>query len=68
MILDLSLIETPQIQNASPSIGCPKELFNYHWLLLKTCAENLDSLIGFLKPFSRCLQTNCISRCGYFIV
>jgi hypothetical protein len=39
MILDLFLIEHPQVQNASPPIGCLKELLNYHWLLLKTCVE-----------------------------
>jgi hypothetical protein len=39
MTLDLSLIEHPQVQNTSPSIGCLKEFLNYHWLLLKTYAE-----------------------------
>jgi hypothetical protein len=39
MTLDLSLIEHPQVQNASPPIGCSKELLNCHWLLLKTCVE-----------------------------
>jgi hypothetical protein len=45
MTLDLSLIEHPQVQNASPPIGYFKELLNYHWLLLKTCAkiENMMS-------------------------
>jgi hypothetical protein len=28
--LDLSLIEHPQVQNASPPIGCLKELLNCH--------------------------------------
>jgi hypothetical protein len=39
MTLYLSLIEHPQVQNASPPIGCLKELLNCHWLLLKTCVE-----------------------------
>jgi hypothetical protein len=39
MTLDLFLIEHPQVQNASTSIGCLKELLNCHWLLLKTCVE-----------------------------
>jgi hypothetical protein len=39
MTLDLSLIEHPQVQNASLLIGCLKKLLNCHWLLLKTCAE-----------------------------
>jgi hypothetical protein len=39
MTLYLSLIEHLQVQNASPPIGCLKELLNCHWLLLKTCAE-----------------------------
>jgi hypothetical protein len=39
MTLDLSLIEHPQVQNASTLIGCLKELLNCHWLLLKTCIE-----------------------------
>jgi hypothetical protein len=39
MTLDLSLIEHHQVQFASPSIGCLKELLNCHWLLLKTCIE-----------------------------
>jgi hypothetical protein len=44
MTLDLSLIEHPQLQNASPPIGCLKELLNYHWLLLKICAETQNML------------------------
>jgi hypothetical protein len=39
MTLDLSLIEHPQVQNASLPIGCLKELPKCHWLLLKTCVE-----------------------------
>jgi hypothetical protein len=39
MTIDLSLIEHPQVQNASPPIGCSQELLNCHWLLLKTCVE-----------------------------
>jgi hypothetical protein len=31
MTLDLSLIEHPQVQNASLPIGCLKELLNYHY-------------------------------------
>jgi hypothetical protein len=39
MTLDLFLIEHPQVQNASPPIGCLKELLDCHWLLLKACVE-----------------------------
>jgi hypothetical protein len=39
MTLDLSLIEHPQVQNASPPIGYFKELLNCHWLFLKICVE-----------------------------
>jgi hypothetical protein len=44
MTLDLFLIEHPQVQHASTSIGCLKELFNCHWLLLKTCVEIANML------------------------
>jgi hypothetical protein len=44
MILDLSLIEHRQVQNAPPPIGCLKVLLNYHWLLLKPCVENENKL------------------------
>jgi hypothetical protein len=61
----LSLIEHPQVQNASPPIGCLKELLNYHWLRFKTCAEIENMLCPTWAVF-RCSQTNCVFfRCGY---
>ena len=46
MTLDLSLIERPQVQNATPPIGCLKVLISCHWLLLKPCVgiENMFCL------------------------
>jgi hypothetical protein len=44
MILDLFLFEHPQVQHASTSIKCLKELLNCQWLLLKTCVEIANML------------------------
>jgi hypothetical protein len=44
MIVDLFLFEHLQVQYASTSIGCLKELLNRHWLLLKTCVKMANML------------------------
>jgi hypothetical protein len=49
MTLDLFLFEHPQVQHASTSIGCLKELLNCHWLLLKACVKIANMLYRILS-------------------
>jgi hypothetical protein len=55
MTLDLSFIEHPQVQNASPSIGYLKELLNCHLLLLKTYVE-IENMLCFSDWLSLALS------------
>ena len=73
MILDLFLIEHPQVQNAPPPIGCLKVLLNCHWLLLlelkKMFCLNLGSLIGFYSFVQKrlLLHLDVVTFAGYLL-